>query len=128
MIQRLMFSEMDFAFCACDGYLLLASSAAKGTSMAMRIFLPLACLAVLPLSSCSEPAAPPPPSTTVALAVSEPKAAPSSCGVESPREVKLDDGTALWIWNRKANGLKRLTVRLPVRNPLRNNTLLVSNA
>ena len=82
--------------------------------MAMRIFPLLACLAVLPLTSCNGPAAPPAPSAAASVAGPEPKAAPPSCGVESPRKVKLDDGTDLLVWNLKANGLKQLTARLLV--------------
>jgi len=40
--------------------------------------------------------------------------APPSCAVESTRNLKLDDGTELQIWDVKASGLERLTVRLLV--------------
>lgn len=69
--------------------------------MAMRPFHLLACLAILPLTSCNKPAAPPAP------------AAPA-CAVESAQEHKLDDGAELRVWSLKANGLKRLTARLLV--------------
>jgi hypothetical protein len=48
------------------------------------------------------------------VAAPEPKTAPPSCGVESARDLKIDDDTELRIWNLKANGLKQLTVRLLV--------------
>lgn len=74
----------------------------------------LVCLAVLPVTSCNRPANPPASSIATSVAGSESKAAPPSFGVESLREVKLDHGTVLRIWNLKANGLKQLTVSLLV--------------
>jgi hypothetical protein len=74
--------------------------------MAMRSIPLLACLAVLPLTSCNKPAAP--------AAVPGPKSGQLTCAVVSAQEHTLDGGTDLRVWSLKANGLKRLTARLLV--------------
>jgi hypothetical protein len=75
----------------------LVRSTAEGTQMVRRAFPILACLAVLPLTSCNKRSS---------------QAVGPSCSIESVREHKLDDGTELRVWNLKANGLKELTARL----------------
>jgi hypothetical protein len=91
---------------------LISGSAEEGFRMATRIFSLLACLAVVTVTSCNKPTAPPAPVAAAPVGGSEPQANPPSCSVESAREIKLGDGTELRVWNLKASGIKRLTARL----------------
>ena len=64
--------------------------------MARLSFTLVACLAIAPIVSCCK------------------SSAPAPCGVVAARDVKLDDGTELRIWDLRTSGLHRLTARLLV--------------
>jgi hypothetical protein len=61
--------------------------------------------------SCGRPATPATGGAAMQPTLAKP-AAEVSCGIESSRTVKLDDGTELRIWDLKLSGLKQLTAKL----------------
>ncbi len=64
----------------------------------------LFCLTVL-VVSCGKPARPSGGSSTTTM---------PTCEIEAIREFELDSGTTMRMWNLKATGLKKLTIRLIV--------------